>query len=197
MIDRNTSHALPRTRIVEVTACVREESFGQHAAGSRPPILFLIIPAYNERDRILTTLEIVTDFLEHSEIDYEVIVVSDGSTDGTDKLARQFARTHPRVRLLAYRPNRGKGFAVRTGVAAARGRYVMFIDADLAVPVSIVGPFLEALQDGYDMAVASRHHPQSTMVTPPAVEAARHEPCLRLARATIGRRRVPGYAVRR
>ncbi|MCS7256551.1 MAG: glycosyltransferase family 2 protein [Thermomicrobium sp.] len=167
MTDRDNRPAIPLTDSAGAARWVCEELSGYPMAGSCRPLLSLIIPAYNERDRIITTLETVTDFLEQGEIDYEVIVVSDGSTDGTDELASQFARTHPRVRLVAYRPNRGKGFAVRTGVATSRGRYVAFIDADLAVPISVVGAFLEALQDGYDIVVASRHHPESTVAAPP------------------------------
>lgn len=152
---------------VALAPVLRERQHPQDEADAHPPLLSLLIPVYNERLRIVSTLETAIDYLERSEIDYELIVVSDGSTDGTDELVSQFATTHPRVRLLAYHPNRGKGYAVRTGTAAARGAYVMFIDADLTMPITIVGQFLDALQDGYDIVIASRRHPESSIVAPP------------------------------
>lgn len=152
---------------VTLAPVLQERQHPKGEAETHSPLLSLLIPVYNERFRIVSTLETITRYLERSEIDYELIVVSDGSVDGTNELVSQFARTHPRVHLLAYHPNRGKGHAIRTGIEAARGSYVMFIDADLTVPITIVGQFLDALQAGYDIVIASRRHPESSIVAPP------------------------------
>jgi dolichyl-phosphate beta-glucosyltransferase len=103
----------------------------------------LIIPAYNEERRLGPTLATVLAYLAARPYASEVIVVSDGSTDGTERVARS-ALAHVagpgRVRgaLYAYRPNAGKGKAVRTGVLATRGRFVAFADADLSTPIEEV-----------------------------------------------------------
>ena len=135
--------------------------------GPAGPLLSVIVPAYNEEQRIPSTIATISCYLDEAGIDYEVIVVSDGSTDGTAEVTQRLVDRYPRLRLVAYQPNHGKGYAVRTGVAAARGTYVMFTDADLTVPITIVDDFLTALQDGYDIAVASRRHPASHVESPP------------------------------
>lgn len=139
-------------------------------AEDRPPLLSLVIPAYNEGERLAPSLATIRDYLDGLGIEYEVIVVSDGSTDGTAALVERLSRDQPWLRAMAYQPNRGKGYAVRTGMLAARGRYLMFTDADLSIPIAIAADFLAALRDGYDIAIASRWHPDSTNVVlpPPA-----------------------------
>lgn len=133
----------------------------------RTPLLSLIIPAYNEGDRLPPSLVAIRDHFRELGIDYEIIVVSDGSTDGTAAVVERLAREQPHLRAIVYPTNRGKGYAVRTGVLAARGRVVMFTDADLSIPIAITADFLQALSDGYDIAIASRWHPDSTNVVPP------------------------------
>lgn len=119
------------------------------------------MPAYNEAERIVASLDTMTEYLSGAGIDYEIIVVSDGSTDGTPDIVSQRSLRDRRLRVIAYEPNRGKGYAVHSGMIAARGQYAMFIDADLTIPISIVPEFLDALDDGYDIAIASRRHPVS------------------------------------
>ncbi len=138
------------------------------AAEEEPqPLLSLIVPAYNEGERLGPSLAAIHEYLTGSGIDYEIIVVSDGSTDGTTELVERLGAEQPYLRALGYRANRGKGYAVRTGVLAARGRYVMFTDADLSIPIDITADFLDALRGDYDIAIASRWHPASTNVVPP------------------------------
>lgn len=134
--------------------------------GHGSPDLSVVVPAYNERDCIAASLAAIGAYLDGLGLDYEIIVVCDGSRDGTEQIVAALARECCRLRLISYPGNRGKGFAVRTGVTAARGRFVMFIDADLTVPISIVPEFLGALQDGYDIAIASRRHPSSSATAP-------------------------------
>ena len=124
--------------------------------------LSVVVPAYNERGCIAASLAAMSAYLDSLALDYEIIVVCDGSQDGTEQIVAELACQHCRLRLISYPCNRGKGFAVRTGITAARGRFVMFFDADLTVPITIVPQFLAALRDGYDIAIASRRHPASS-----------------------------------
>ena len=128
------------------------------------PDLSLVIPAYNEERRLGPTLEAVLAFLRERPYTSEVIVVSDGSRDGTGRVAESaFAALDqgPDARLsgrfVEYHPNAGKGRAVRTGVAASRGRYVAFTDADLSTPIEEVERALEHVRSGsYLMVLGSR-----------------------------------------
>lgn len=98
-----------------------------------PPELSIVIPAYDEVDRLGPSLRKVLDYLARRGEGVEVLVVDDGSGDGTAEAARAFAAEG--VRLLVHAANRGKGAAVRTGLAASRGRRVLITDADLSTPI--------------------------------------------------------------
>lgn len=98
-----------------------------------PPELSIVIPAYDEAQRLGPSLRRVLDYVARREAAAEVLVVDDGSRDGTADVARGFAAEG--VRLLAHGGNRGKGAAVRTGIAASRGRRVLITDADLSTPI--------------------------------------------------------------
>ncbi|WP_461010343.1 dolichyl-phosphate beta-glucosyltransferase [Streptomyces capparidis] len=118
--------------------------------------LSVVIPAYNEERRLRATLETVGRYLAASAASWEVIVVDDGSTDGTARLVRAAAGGEPRIRLLASPVNRGKGSAVRLGVLASRGRRVLFCDADQATPIEELAGLAAALDRGADAAIGSR-----------------------------------------
>ena len=120
-----------------------------------PPHLSVVIPAFNEEGRIVSTLEEVVGYLEGQTYDWEVVVVDDGSRDGTLALARGWAEGRDRVRVEA-RPHRGKGGAVRHGMLASTGKYRFMCDADLSMPVEQIGDFLEKMDEGYDVVMASR-----------------------------------------
>lgn len=138
--------------------------------GERHPELSLVVPAYNEGHRIEASLRSMSCYLDNMRLDYEIVVVSDGSTDDTAEVVRSLARDDPRIHLIDYPDNRGKGFAVRCGVLNTRGEYIVFTDADLSIPIEIVNEFLPALRDGFDIAIASRGHPESIPVTPPSAQ---------------------------
>jgi len=122
-----------------------------------PPLLSVVIPAYNEHDRIVPTLKHTIDYLEGRPYTSEVIVVSDGSRDNTAQVAEQFTtRTEIDIRVLEYHPNRGKGYAVRYGMLRSKGRIAMFMDADYSVPMAYCEKGLELIEAGHDIAIASR-----------------------------------------
>jgi dolichyl-phosphate beta-glucosyltransferase len=121
------------------------------------PFLSLIIPAYNEHDRILPTLEHTLAFLKGQTYQSEIIVVSDGSSDNTAQVAKSFpSNAKVRIAALEYHPNRGKGYAVRYGMLRAEGQIVMFMDADYAVPIEYCKRGLAMIDRGFDIAIASR-----------------------------------------
>lgn len=115
----------------------------------------LVIPAYNEEAIIADTIAASLSFLESSFSEYELIIADDGSTDNTKAIVESIV--NPKLHLVSYMPNRGKGCAVRQGILAARGDYVVYTDADLAYGVEAVGLLLERLQaEKTDIAVGSR-----------------------------------------
>lgn len=126
------------------------------------PELSLVVPAYNEAARLPAALSrLAAHFRAHPRAS-ELILVDDGSSDATPELLARAGADVPadvRVRVLRHRRNRGKGGAVRSGCLAATGRYVMYIDADLAVPLTEMEPLLAALDAGADVAIGSRIHP--------------------------------------
>jgi len=120
--------------------------------------LSLIIPAHNEEARLPGTLQQVLDFLSAQPYQSEVLVVENASHDRTLQVAQEFAQRYPRLRVLQC-PQRGKGFAVRQGMLAARGEYRFMCDADLAMPASEISRFLPPTLSGVDIAIASREAP--------------------------------------
>ncbi len=122
----------------------------------RDGTLSLVIPAYNESTRLPASLEAVRGFIERRAVPGdEVIVVDDGSTDGTAALVLESAAAWPTLRLVRVPRNRGKGAAVRAGVAASSGRFVAFTDADVAVDLDVLATLLDDLAR-CDVAIASR-----------------------------------------
>jgi dolichyl-phosphate beta-glucosyltransferase len=145
---------------------------GAHTAASQPVACYLslIIPAYNEEQRLPATLTRMAEYLALRDFSYEIIVVDDGSRDGTRDMVREFAATRSFVRLECYddengKPlNRGKGYAVRHGVLAARGRDILFSDADLSTPIEEMEKLLPPISRGdCDVAIASRALPESNL----------------------------------
>jgi glycosyltransferase involved in cell wall biosynthesis len=115
------------------------------------PSTSVVIPARNEE----TTVAAVVRAALAAAVD-EVVVVDDGSTDATADLVRGYAERDGRVSLVGDAVNRGKGYAIKTGLAAARGDWVLFTDADLSVPFDELPRFIDALAGGADVAIGSR-----------------------------------------
>ncbi len=120
------------------------------------PELSVIIPAYNEEERLGPTLRRVLEYFRARGRSIELIVVDDGSRDRTSEVANRFAEEFDEVRLIRLAANRGKGYAVRSGVVNARGRAVLFADADSAAPIAEVERLEAALECGADIAIGSR-----------------------------------------
>jgi dolichyl-phosphate beta-glucosyltransferase len=116
----------------------------------------IVIPAYNEGERLGATLEKVLGYVREQGWNAEVIVVNDGSRDNTAELVRGFAENNPALRLVENPGNRGKGYSVRNGMLQARGEVVVFSDADLSSPIEEMPKLLEALAAGADIAIGSR-----------------------------------------
>ncbi len=116
----------------------------------------IVIPAYNESARLRPTLDRILNFVGEQAWDSEVIVVDDGSRDGTASLVEEYARTNDIVRLVLNPGNRGKGYSVRNGVLNAQGSIILFTDADLSAPIEEAPKLLAALEGGADVAIGSR-----------------------------------------
>lgn len=119
------------------------------------PELSIVIPAFNEERRLACSLPQIREWLSRYGAVTEVIIVDDGSRDGTAELIRQEAAQWPAVRLVSNPGNRGKGYSVRHGMLEARGRIALFTDADLSAPIDEAPKLLDALAD-YDVAIGSR-----------------------------------------
>jgi len=118
--------------------------------------LSVVVPAYNEEDRLQVTLPHLCKNVRRRFLDYEIIVVDDGSSDETSRIVKEARHFDENVRLIRYRDNMGKGHAVRTGVLAARKDYIVFCDADLSTPFREINKLFKAIDDGYDIAIGSR-----------------------------------------
>ena len=131
------------------------------------PLLSLVIPAYNEGERLPTTLPAVIAFLDAQPYASELIIVNNNSRDNTRAVALQFAATRPYIRVLD-EPAQGKGAAVRTGMLAATGDYLFMADADFSMPVEEIAKFLPPNLSAYDVAIGSREAPGAVRYNEPA-----------------------------
>ena len=122
-----------------------------------PLMISIVIPAYNEKRRIQGSLSEVFAFMNDSGIAYEIVVVDDGSADGTGRIVEHIAKNVRDVRLVRYEKNKGKGHALRTGVLVTNGDFVLVMDADLSTPMAELRKLMPYLSDdGFDIAIGSR-----------------------------------------
>ena len=125
-------------------------------ASEAQPLLSIVVPCYNEELRLPSTIEKIERYLEAIDRSYELILVDDGSTDGTRKVMNAAAERNGHVRIDALPHNRGKGRALAEGVAAARGAEILITDADLSTPIEELEKLQGALDKGAGAAIASR-----------------------------------------
>ena len=134
------------------------------------PDLSIIIPAYNEEALIASTLDSLQTYLAERPEQFEIIVVDDGSQDKTVASIQDWKNgSNTDLRLLVNQQNMGKGFSIRRGVLESRGRYLIFIDADLPYELYAIDDFLKALRNGCDLAIGSRVLPGSEVKGVPTV----------------------------
>ena len=131
--------------------------------------LSIVIPAYNEGERLPAALPVLSQFLENQDRTFELILVNDGSTDHTLEVMRTAERQYRYVRVVTRVQNRGKGRTLADGIAISRGELVLVSDADLSTPIEELNKLEAALAQGYDIAIASRakKHSQIEISQPP------------------------------
>jgi dolichyl-phosphate beta-glucosyltransferase len=126
--------------------------------------LSIIIPAYNEENRLPATLQRILEYMALRDFSYEIVVVDDGSRDGTCDYVQGLAEKHETVRLVRNGMNRGKGYSVRHGVLESRGRDILFSDADLSTPIEECERLLPCISSGeFDIAIGSRAMAESRL----------------------------------
>src|SRR5207248_844201 len=118
---------------------------------------------YNEARKVEADIRASLDYLSAQSYSFELILVDDGSSDGTAAILER-AAVSASVRAICYRPNRGKGCAVRTGMLEAKGQYRLFADAGLCVPFPEIAKGLDLLEAGADVAIGSRKLAASQVV---------------------------------
>jgi len=150
--------------------------------------LSIVIPAYNEAERLPASLERILAWADDVGAGLELVVVDDGSRDNTVELARAMAAQEPRLRVETLGRNRGKGAAVRHGFAVATRDYILFSDADLSTPIEEVSKLAAAIAAGADVAIGSRDVADSNIE--------RHQPWYRELMGRTFNRIVQALAVR-
>jgi len=133
-------------------------------------LISIIIPCYNEENRLQKTLPICISYLKKKDFSWEIIIINDGSTDKTVSVAQRWQKRYHNIKIHNLKDNLGKGAAIRKGVFLSNGEYIIFFDADLSVPIENIEIFLKALKN-YDLAIGVRRHPQSKII--------RHQPWYR------------------
>jgi len=120
------------------------------------PYLSTVIPAYNEEKRIGKTLDGMFEFLTAKSFSTEILVVDDGSTDRTSDVVKSYKGRKIDLELIGYEKNRGKGFAIKTGMLAARGEYALFTDADMSTPIEMLDRFEPHMKESTDVIIGTR-----------------------------------------
>jgi len=120
------------------------------------PYLSIVIPAYNEEKRIGRTLEGILEYFAKRNFPFEIVVVDDGSRDKTGEVVRSFINKGFAIELITGERNRGKGFAIKTGMLKTRGDYALFTDADMSTPVEMFERFEPYMSRGVDVIIGTR-----------------------------------------
>ncbi|KKQ52140.1 hypothetical protein A2865_03335 [Candidatus Woesebacteria bacterium RIFCSPHIGHO2_01_FULL_39_17] len=118
--------------------------------------LSIVIPAYNEEKIIKMSLGKIIDYLKVKRYDWEIVVADDGSVDKTKDLIKNLTHKNKRIKLVRLPQNKGKGGALKKGILAAKGKYIIFMDADLSVDLGNIDIFLKQLKKESPVVIASR-----------------------------------------
>lgn len=131
-------------------------------------MISIIIPAYNEEERISESIKRINDYFKLKGWEFEIIVVDDGSTDNTLTVVDNLSSKIPQVKLISYPVNMGKGFAVRTGVLESKGDLILISDADLSTPIEEIEKLIPAIDISKGgrcaVAIGSRALPESQVI---------------------------------
>jgi len=126
----------------------------------------VIIPVYNEEKILDKTLERVYAFLKEQKIDFEVIIANDGSTDRTLAVAERLVKKYKKLRIISQAPNQGRGAVLTLAFNSIHGEIGVYIDADLAIDLSLFPRLMGAIEEGYDVAIGSKHLKESEIEYP-------------------------------
>lgn len=126
----------------------------------------IIIPVFNEAERIASTIRTVSRYAAEAFAAHEIIVIDDGSTDRTVPIVQALAASVPGVRLFTHRANRGKGACIKTGILSSNYDLVYMCDADLATPIAELEKYVARMEQGYDIVIGSRTSEGAEIVIP-------------------------------
>jgi len=127
--------------------------------------LSVVVPVYNREEKVVDCLSKLKEILDSTILTYELIVVDDGSTDGTLEALKKIKNFFPQLKIISYQNNKGKGGAVKKGVLETSGDVVMFLDGDLDINSDCIIKYINELDD-YDLVIASKAHPNSKVDCP-------------------------------
>src|SRR5690348_1113834 len=144
-----------RSRKIQLSQASQAD-FSSTGAGEPQVFLSIVIPVYNEEKRISPTLDKLIAYLASQPWSREIVLVDDGSSDGGIALAQRKLDGHEECRVISYGGNRGKGYALKQGMLASRGKLVLFTDADLSTPIEELDKILPWFERGYDIVQGSR-----------------------------------------
>ncbi len=126
--------------------------------------LSVVVPAFNEETRISGTIERIGSYLKENFVESEIIVVDDGSTDGTASVITDLGRKFGNIRLIRYPENAGKGYAIRKGVLSSQGDLLLISDADMSTPIEELERLIPFIHRGFDVVIGSRGLEESDIV---------------------------------
>jgi dolichol-phosphate mannosyltransferase len=125
----------------------------------------LVVPVYNQETKISIFLKRLKEALNSTLLNYELIVINDGSSDNTLEILREEEKLDNSIRIISYSQNKGKGYAVKKGIMHALGDIILFIDGDLEVSPVSIQTYIEKVQN-HDLVIASKSHPLSKVNAP-------------------------------
>ncbi|MEM2139814.1 glycosyltransferase [Nitrososphaera sp.] len=158
------SNAYIQVRVVVIHSMQTGMVATQQAANESGSIS-IVIPVYNQEENVIKALERIGCVLDAAFVDYELVVVNDGSTDRTLEVLKKEELSNQKLRVVSYARNRGKGFAVKTGVLESRGNAIIFTDGDLDISPEIISDYIKELESS-DLVIASKLHPSSKVKAP-------------------------------
>jgi glycosyltransferase involved in cell wall biosynthesis len=144
----------------------QQTSLLQKESNEEPKLkISIIIPFYNEESNLSSLMTRLKEILDRSLLDYELLLINDGSIDKTGQIIKEEETKDPRVKSISYKENKGKGYAVRLGVLHSEGDFVLFFDGDLDISPDEIKTYIKELEES-DLVIASKAHPLSQVTSP-------------------------------